>query len=61
MKRLSMECKQCHQPLRIERRCRQIRLQCPQCKKEYHIHELAAELDPAMEKELERYSCIIYD
>ncbi|NLZ17740.1 MAG: hypothetical protein GX087_08430 [Desulfobulbaceae bacterium] len=56
-----MECRQCHHPLRVERRCRQIRLQCTQCKKEYHIHELASELDSAMEKELERFTCIIYD
>lgn len=57
-----MECPSCHHsPLRVERRCSQVRLKCPNCRREYHIHELAAELDDNMEKELEKYSCIIYD
>ncbi|MGI6639840.1 MAG: dual CXXC motif small (seleno)protein [Desulfobulbus sp.] len=56
-----MLCKDCQHPLRVERRCRQILLLCPQCLREYHIHEVAAELDEAMERELERFPCIIYD
>ena len=56
-----MKCKECQTPLQVERRCRQVRLKCPKCQREYHIHELASELDSTMEKELERFSCIIYD
>ena len=56
-----MECKECRQPLRVERRCRRIRLQCPAYKREYQIHEVAADLDAATEAELARYTCIIYD
>ena len=56
-----MKCKQCQSPLQVLRRCRQIRLQCPRCQKEYRIQELASELDSAMEKELEKFSCIMYD
>ena len=56
-----MLCKQCGAPLREERRCRQIRLKCTKCQQEYHIHELAGELDAATEAELERFPCIIYD
>ena len=56
-----MECKKCHQPLQIVRRCRQVRLKCPKCEREYAVHELASGLDAAMEKELEKFSCIIYD
>lgn len=47
-----MKCKQCQSPLQVLRRCRQI---------QYRIQELASELDSAMEKELEKFSCIIYD
>lgn len=45
----------------VLRRCRQIRLQCSDCKHEYPLHEVAAELDPATEAALERFSAIIYD
>lgn len=56
-----MHCKQCGQPLQVLRRCRQIRLQCSGCRKEYQIHEVAAELDPETEAELARFPTIIYD
>jgi hypothetical protein len=47
--------------LKVQRRCRQIRLQCTGCHKEYQIHEVAADLDPETEAELERFTAIIYD
>ncbi|NLX18950.1 MAG: hypothetical protein GXY53_06665 [Desulfobulbus sp.] len=56
-----MNCKECGQLLQVLRRCRQVRLQCCACKKEYRIHEVAADLDPETEAELERFTCIIYD
>ena len=56
-----MNCRQCGARLRVERRCCRVRLKCSGCEREYQIHEVAAELDPATEAELERYSCLIYD
>ena len=56
-----MKCKECDHPLIVVRRCRQVRLQCSACKREYRIHELASELDAETEAELERFTCIIYD
>lgn len=56
-----MECKDCGKDLQVERRCRQVRLRCSGCGREYRIHELAAELDPRTEAELERFPCIVYD
>ncbi len=56
-----MKCRQCSAQLVVQRRCRQIRLQCTGCRREYQIHEVAADLDPQTEAELERYTCIIYD
>lgn len=56
-----MKCKECDAPLKVQRRCRQVRLACSDCHKEYQIHEVAAELDPETEAELERFTCIIYD
>ncbi len=56
-----MQCPQCQEQLRIERRCRQVRLRCPQCKKEYQLSECAAAIDADLERELERFPCIIYD
>lgn len=47
--------------MKVLRRCRQIRLQCDSCRHEYHIHEVAADLDAATEAELERYTVLIYD
>ena len=56
-----MKCKQCDELLKVQRRCRQVRLQCSGCQKEYQIQEVAADLDPETEAELERFTCIIYD
>lgn len=56
-----MECKKCEGTLTVLRRCRQVRLKCSGCQREYQIHEVAADLDAATEAELERYTAIIYD
>ncbi len=56
-----MQCKKCGTPLEVLRRCGQVRLKCPGCGREYQIHEVAADLDPQTEAELERFPCIIYD
>jgi hypothetical protein len=56
-----MQCKQCGAPLQVQRRCRQVRLQCSRCKKEYQIHEVASELDAEIEAQLERFTCLVYD
>lgn len=56
-----MQCRKCGQKLEVVRRCRQVRLRCEGCGKEYRIHEVAADLDADMEKQLERYTSIIYD
>lgn len=56
-----MKCRECGEQLQVERRCRQVRLQCSECRKEYRIHEVASDLDPETEAELERFTCIIYD
>lgn len=56
-----MECTLCHERLRVERRCRQVRLRCPRCEKEYRLSACAADIDAELEKELERFPCIICD
>ncbi|MGR0481142.1 MAG: dual CXXC motif small (seleno)protein [Candidatus Electronema sp. V4] len=56
-----MQCRKCGQKLEVVRRCRQVRLRCEGCGKEYRIHEVAADLDADMEKQLERHTSIIYD
>lgn len=56
-----MKCKECGEQLQVQRRCRQVRLRCCGCHKEYQIHEVAADLDAETEAELERFTCIIYD
>lgn len=56
-----MKCKKCGEALKVQRRCRQVRLKCSGCHHEYQIHEVAADLDQATEAELERYTCIVYD
>ena len=56
-----MQCRQCGDKLEVSRRCRQVRLRCDGCKREYQIHEVAADLDEETERILERYTCIIYD
>lgn len=56
-----MKCKKCNGKLEILRMCRRIRMQCKGCGQEYHIHEVADQLDPETEAMLERYTVIIYD
>jgi len=56
-----MKCKECGDELEVVRRCRQIRLQCTGCQREYRIHEVATEMDAATEAKLAQYTCIIYD
>ena len=56
-----MKCRECDKQLVVQRRCRQVRLQCTGCRKEFRIHEIAADLDRETEAELERFTCIIYD
>lgn len=56
-----MKCKNCDGQLEIVRMCRKIRMQCKKCRREYHIHEVADQLDPETEELLESYTVIIYD
>jgi len=56
-----MQCPECRKKLEVVRRCRQVRLRCTGCGREFSIHELAAGLDEETEAILERYTCIIYD
>ncbi|WP_167332855.1 dual CXXC motif small (seleno)protein [Desulfogranum japonicum] len=56
-----MKCKKCEGTLQVHRRCRKIRLKCDRCQHEYHIHEVAADLDAQTEAQLERFTAIIYD
>ena len=56
-----MECKKCGGKLEVARSCWRVRLKCRKCHHEYHIHEVADQLDAETEAILERYTCIIYD
>ena len=56
-----MQCEQCDKKLEVVRRCRQVRLRCTGCEKEYQVHEVAADLDAETEAILEQYTVIIYD
>ncbi|CAK8722287.1 MAG: hypothetical protein CDV28_11628 [Candidatus Electronema aureum] len=56
-----MQCRQCGQKLEVVRRCKQVRLRCESCGREYRIQEVSADLDAEIEKQLERHPCIIYD
>ena len=56
-----MKCKKCNEKLEILRRCRKVRLQCRGCGKEYHIHEVADQLDKETEELLSNHISIIYD
>lgn len=56
-----MQCKKCDGQLEVHRQCRRVRLKCRKCRREYQIHEVAADLDKETEELLERYTCIIYD
>jgi hypothetical protein len=41
--------------------CSRVRMRCTGCNHEYHIHEVASELDPETERILEKYTALIYD
>ncbi len=56
-----MKCAKCSERLEVLRRCWKVRLRCTGCGHEYHIHEVAGDLDEETEKKLEQYSTIIYD
>ena len=56
-----MKCKKCAAKLEVQRACRRVRMRCTGCRKEYQIHEVAADLDSETEKILEQYTTIIYD
>jgi len=56
-----MECKKCRGQLEVLRKCRKIRLQCKECGREYHVHEVADQLDAEAEAMLASYTAIIYD
>ena len=56
-----MECKKCQGRLEVLRACWKVRLKCQQCSTEFHIHEVADQLDGETEALLERYPSIIYD
>jgi len=56
-----MQCRHCGEKLEVARRCREVKLRCTGCGREYPIHEVAADLDEETERILERYTCIIYD
>ena len=56
-----MQCKDCGKKLEVVRRCRQVRLKCTTCGREYQIHEVASELDKETEDLLANYTSIIYD
>jgi transposase-like protein len=43
------------------RRCRQVRLKCTSCQREFQIHEVASRLDSATEALLGQYTTLIYD
>ena len=56
-----MECKKCRGQLEVLRKCRRIRLQCKKCGREYHIREVAAQLDAETEAMLANHTAIIYE
>jgi len=56
-----MLCRDCHHTLEVRRSCWRIRLRCTSCQREYQIHEVASDLDPETEKQLENYTTFIYD
>ena len=56
-----MQCRKCTGRLEVHRSCRRIRLRCTGCGHEYHIHEVASDLDRETEELLERFTAIMYD
>lgn len=56
-----MNCKKCQGKLEVQRSCRRVRMKCRKCSHEYHIHEVADQLDAETEETLGRWTSIIYD
>jgi len=56
-----MKCCQCEASLEVLRMCRRLRMRCTGCGREFHIHEVADQIDPETEQILERYNTILYD
>ncbi len=56
-----MKCKECQGKLEVARSCWRVRMRCQKCGHEYHIHEVADQLDAETEEILSRYASIIYD
>ncbi len=56
-----MKCRKCSAKLEVHRACKKVRMRCTGCRHEYHIHEVAADMDHETEKILEKYTAIIYD
>lgn len=56
-----MKCVKCEGKLEVVRRCSQVRLKCSDCLHEFHVHEVASQLDVETEEELSKYTTIIYD
>lgn len=57
----AMKCRECSEKLEVLRMCSRVKMRCTGCKREYHIHEVASDLDIETEKILEKYTAIIYD
>jgi len=56
-----MKCLKCDGILEVLRMCRRLRMRCSLCGEEFHIHEVADQLDAETEELLDRYNAIIYD
>ena len=56
-----MKCEACKRKLEILRICGKVKMQCSNCGKKYHIHEVADQLNPETEALLANYTAIIYD
>ncbi len=56
-----MQCKDCQGKLKVKRSCWRVRMKCQQCGHEFHIHEVADQLDDETEEILGRWTSIVYD
>jgi predicted amidophosphoribosyltransferase len=56
-----MICEDCGAKLKVVRRCRQVRLKCDGCGREFQVHEVADRLDAETEEILANSTSIIYD
>ena len=56
-----MQCQDCSAPLEILRMCRKLRMRCVECRREYHLHEVADQFTEETEELLDKYNAIIYD